>query len=239
MPADRDPTPTGGRSLPPPAGPGWRTSATHRAWLDVELRRLVTFSADPRHPLGGFGELDDVGRVSVERPVHTWITGRMTHVHALAHLVGIPGSGHLVDHGIAGLAGLLHDDAEGGWFAAVDADGSPDTTKDAYQHAFVVLAAASATAAGREGASELLDLATEVFATRFWDDRTGRFVESFDRAWTTSEPYRSANSNMHGVEASLAIGDVTGDPIWHDRALRVATGLIDDVAREQDRKSVV
>lgn len=208
-----------------------RRSVEHRAWLDAELRRLVAFAPQPHHPLGGFGTLDASGRVREEQPVHTWITCRMTHVHALAHLRGLPGAERHVDHGVAALGGLLRDPDAGGWYASVASDGTPDTTKDAYQHAFVVLAASSATAAERPGAAALLDDALATFETRFWDEDAGRFREAFDRHWTRPEAYRGANSNMHAVEASLAAGDVTGDARWHDRALRVATALIDRVTR--------
>lgn len=228
------PTPsagTGPAEDPAPTGPSWRSLAGHHRWLDAELLRLIRFPVDPRHPLGGFAELDERGRARRDEPVHTWITGRMTHVHALGHLHGIPGCAGLVDHGLAALDGLLHDDEHGGWFTAVRADGTPVTTKDAYQHAFVVLGASSAVAAGRAGAHDLLDRALQIYEARFWDDEVGRFMESFDRDWTTSEPYRGANSNMHAVEVSLAAGDVTGDARWHDRALRVATFLIDEVTR--------
>ena len=46
-----------------------------------------------------------------------------------------------------------------------------------------------------------------------------------------SEPYRGANSNMHSVEAYLAAGDVTGDPVWPSRAASIADRLINDHAR--------
>jgi sulfoquinovose isomerase len=210
--------------------PSWRRQPGHLAWLDAEFRRLLAFAPDPRHPGGGFAMLDGDGQPQLDAPVHTWITGRMTHVHALGHLRGIPGSGPLVDHGVAALTGLLRDEEHDGWFSSVSAAGEPDATKDAYQHAFVVLGACSATAAGRPGADALLEAALAVY-DRFWDEDAGLFVESYDRAWQLAEPYRGANSNMHAVEACLAAGDVTGDPRWHDRALRVAGFLIDEVTR--------
>ena len=45
----------------------------------------------------------------------------MTHVFALAHLMGRRWAGELVDHGVAALAGRLRDHEHGGWWAAVDA----------------------------------------------------------------------------------------------------------------------
>jgi sulfoquinovose isomerase len=221
--------------LPPgavaPSADSWRGSRTHRAWLDAECARLLTFARDARHPRGGFGWLDAEGRPQPDRPVHTWITARMTHVHALATLRGVPGAALFVDEGIAALAGLLHDAAHGGWYAAVGADGVPEPRKEAYTHAFVVLAASSAAAAGRPGAEALLGSALETLVARFWEPSAGLVAESFAADWSDEERYRGANSNMHTVEALLAAGDVTGDPRWHQRALSITSYLIDEVAR--------
>ena len=57
-----------------------------------------------------------------------------------------------------------------------------------------------------------------MFARHFWDDATGRVVDEWDRAWTAPAPYRGLNATMHSVEAMLAVGDVTGEPVWHERA---------------------
>jgi mannose/cellobiose epimerase-like protein (N-acyl-D-glucosamine 2-epimerase family) len=93
-----------------------------------------------------------------------------------------------------------------------------------------VLAAGSATVAGRPGAADLLDEALEVVLRRFWDSDAGRTVESWDRGFTVAEPYRGANSSMHMVEAFLAAGDATGDPAWAARALRICRHLVHVVA---------
>lgn len=214
----------------PPTG-SWRTSAQHRAWLDEECRRLLRFASEPRHPNGGFAWLDASGSAVLDRPVLTWVTARMTHVHALATLRGIPGSADLVDHGIAALAGPLHDGRYGGWHHHLEPDGDAAGRKEAYTHAFVILAASSAAAADRSGATDVLDDALAVFDERFWDPGTGRVTESFARDFSDEQDYRGANSNMHTVEALLAAGDVTGSPRWHDRALTIAEHLVDEVAR--------
>jgi sulfoquinovose isomerase len=56
-------------------------------------------------------------------------------------------------------------------------------------------------------------------------------VESWNADFTESEPYRGANSNMHSVEAYLAAGDASGNPVWHARAASIAARLIDTYAR--------
>ncbi len=208
----------------PPTG-----SAAHTDWLAAERDRLIDFAAASRDPAGGFGWLDRSGERQPERAVATWITGRMTHVFSLAHLLGVEGAADLADHGIAAFRGLLRDTEHGGWYASTD-----DTSKTAYEHAFVVLAAGSATAAGRPGAEEVLTEALQVVESRFWDERAGLALESWDRQWRTSEDYRGANSNMHLVEAFLTAGDVTGDSIWHRRALGIAEFLVHEVAAAHD-----
>lgn len=206
------------------------TNATaHRDWLAAERARLVQFAAASRAPGGGFGWLDRRGNREPDRPVPTWITGRMTHVFSLAHLLGTPDAADLVDHGIAGFRGVLRDAEHGGWFAS-----TADPAKASYEHAFVVLGAGSATAAGRPGAEDLLSEALEVVDVRFWDERAGLARESWDRRWEETEDYRGANSNMHFVEAFLTAGDVTGDGLWHRRALGIAEFLIHEVAAAHD-----
>ena len=59
-------------------------------------------------------------------------------------------------------------------------EGQPqETRKAAYVHAFVVLAAASATAAGRPGGRDLLEDSLSVVDRRFWSEAEGRSLESW------------------------------------------------------------
>jgi mannose/cellobiose epimerase-like protein (N-acyl-D-glucosamine 2-epimerase family) len=201
----------------------------------TQLEPLLSFAARSRVP-GGFGYLGDDGTVLPDRPVETWISARMTHVFGLAALLGHPGAAELAAHGVAALrGGPLHDAEHGGWRAASD-----DDTKAAYVHAFVVLAGATSTVAGIEGGRALLDEALDVWEHRFWDDDEGLAAESFDRTWTTSEDYRGANANMHGVEAVLAAADALAptDPGTAARlrthALRATERIVHGWARERD-----
>lgn len=209
----------------------WTNLPSHGSWLNSEAERLVTFAEASKQPVG-FAWLDADGSPMPDQPVWTWITARMTHVFALAHLRGRPGAGPLVDHGIAALLGPLRDAEHDGWYPALGPQGEPrDSNKKAYEHAFVVLAAASATAAGRSEAARLLEEALSVVDRRFWREAEGRCVEGWDRTWTTVDEYRGANSNMHFTEAFLAAADVTGEDRWRRRALSIAKHLIDDAAR--------
>ncbi len=204
------------------------------AFLTAQRADLLRFAAGARTDLG-FGYLDERGGVDPARPVELWITCRMTHVCALGALVAEPPAAGgpdpdrlaaLAAHGVRSLCGALHDHEDGGWFATVGADGPVATAKQAYGHAFVVLAATSAVAAGVEGAEALLVEALDTQA-RFFQDDTGLAVDEWDAAWEHLDGYRGLNANMHTVEAYLAAGDVTGERVWHERAGRIAAAVVD------------
>lgn len=200
----------------------WLRTPTHLDWLDEHARSLLAFGTGFVSPDGGAGWLEDDGTLDTERGVFTWITCRMAHVYGLGALLGVPGSRPLAQAALDALRGRLHDDVHGGWYASIAADGSVDTTKSGYAHAFVVLAASTGVVAGLEGAQELLDDALEVLDTRFFDAETGLHVDEWDESWSALDPYRGVNGNMHAVEALLAAADVTGDARWRERALGIA-----------------
>ena len=204
----------------------WTGLPGHRHWLNTESLRLLDFGRDAVPTDRGAGWLDDDGVVDPARPLFTWVTARMAHVHALGHLLGIPGSSAVATRAIAALRTSLHDGEHGGWYASLAPDGTPDTTKSAYAHAFVVLAASTGSVAGTDGARDLLDDALAVLDARFWEPDAGMHADEWDRTWTTLAPYRGVNANMHAVEALLAAGDATGEVRWHERAATVADHVV-------------
>lgn len=208
----------------------WLSSPSHLRWLESQSDRLLDFSKAARHPAGGFAWLDVSGRPQLDRPVELWVTCRMTHVFALGHLMGRPGCGRLADHGVHALQSRFRDSTHGGWYAAVDASGPISRGKTAYEHAFVVLAASSAVAAGRSGASALLDEALDVLLTKFWDEDEGLVVEEWDESFSQLDDYRGANANMHTVEAMLSAADVSNDRGLTDRALTIVARVVHDFA---------
>ena len=200
----------------------WPTNPHHRGWLSGERTRLIEFGLGQVPDTAGARWLDEHGRVDRSRPVPTWLTARAVHVQSLGHLLGIPGSRPVAERGMRALTGDLRDAEHGGWYASVGVNGAPDGTKSAYAHAFVVLAAATATVAQLDGAEELLDEALSVLDQSFWDPAAGMHVDEWDRAFTELSPYRGINANMHAVEALLAAADALEQPRWADRAAVVA-----------------
>lgn len=200
-----------------------------RARLERHASDLVDRARASRHPKG-FGWLDDAGRVDAERPVELWITCRMTHVFALATLRGDETSRPWAEHGVTALLEHVRDHEHGGWFAAVDDAGPVDATKTAYGHAFVVLAGATATAAGVDRADALLEQGLAVLDEHFWSESEGMVVESWDAPWRECEPYRGVNAAMHSVEALLAAHDATGDPRRLDQARRMVERVVHGLA---------
>ncbi len=205
----------------------------HRTWLDEEMRRLARFGVASADPRGGFGWLLDDGTRDGSRPVELWISCRMTYVFALAELAGVDGASALVEHGLSALEGPLRDAEHGGWFSSIDS-GPINDRKEAYAHAFVILATASAAAAGHSRADALLREALAVHTERFWDEAEGMARESFSRDWSAEEPYRGVNANMHTLEAYLAAADVLSDRSLLVRAIRIVTRVVDVLGRGND-----
>ncbi len=223
--------------LQPPARPGdpvpggrWAEAPAHLAWLDDQLRKLVRFSLRTVRPEGGFHYPAADGTPQPGRDVELFLTARMTHMASIAHLRGIPGAGRLVDHGVRSLRSVFVDAGHGGFISAL---GDPDGRKMTYDQVHVGLAASSARAAGHPDATALLDQVAEIVDTHLWEADEGMLRESFAADWGDVEDYRGANATMHSVEAFLAMGDVTGDRVWHDRAYGMADRIINVGARAQ------
>ncbi|MCA5894246.1 AGE family epimerase/isomerase [Isoptericola sp. NEAU-Y5] len=204
----------------PPDGPT-------QAWRRAHFSSLADLAAVAVRDDGAAWWLDDAGHPVTDRAVETWITCRMAHVLGMAHLLGCPGAGDHADRALSGLRSVLADAEHGGWLAsrgpgAEDVDG----TKEAYAHAFVVLAAATGTMAGRAGAPELLAQALRVLDERFWEAEHGLHLDTRSRDWSVVDPYRGVNANMHGVEALLAAHDATGEQEWLARAAGIADRVV-------------
>jgi sulfoquinovose isomerase len=218
----------------------WIDLPYHRSWLLDQASDLFAFfeknSIDPR---GGFFVLGDEGKPiqryaangeAPAREIHN--TTRTVHCFAIAHLMGRPGADAFIDHGMAFLWNGHRDAKNGGYFWGVGEDGPSDPKKQAYGHAFVLLAASSAKVAGHPHADRLLADVSDVLRTRFWEKQHGAVAEEFSADWQPLSNYRGQNSNMHLTEALMAAFEATGDRSYLEMAESVATLVIQKRAAE-------
>lgn len=208
----------------------WFNTLSHNRWLEQETDRIFDFGKNSVVPTG-FGWLGNKGQIKEEMGTHLWITARMLHVYSVAAAMGRPGAYSLVDHGIKAMNGALRDKKYGGWYACVNDEGVVDASKQGYQHFFALLGAASAVTTGHPEARKLLDYTIEIIEKYFWSEEEQMCLESWDEAFSKTEEYRGGNANMHAVEAFLIVYDVMHDKKCLDRAIRVASVIIHDVAR--------
>lgn len=208
----------------------------HRKWLLDQAGALIGFHRAALNPAGGFFTLGMDGLPmnngsrgsGTLRELHD--TCRMTHCYAAAYLLGHPSGAAMLDHGMRFIRDHHRDPEHGGYFWSVDDAGPVRADKLAYGHAFVLLAAASAGAAGHPDARALYDDIMGVIRTRFWD---GVMTEQYDRAWTPLDTYRGMNSNMHTLEALLAAHDIWPDDETRRMAMAIADLFINRHARAE------
>jgi len=150
----------------------------------------------------------------------------MVHCFSIARLMGRPGADAIIDHGMEFLWKAHRDETHGGYFWTVGYDGPSDDTKQAYGHAFVLLAASSAKVAGHPDADRLLADISTVITERFWEEAHGAVAEEFTRDWKAYDTYRGQNSNMHLTEALMAAFEATGDNTYLSMAERIAELIV-------------
>jgi sulfoquinovose isomerase len=221
-------------ALAQPHGSDWTTRPHHRAWLARQAEILLDqFQPVVIDPKGGFFDLDERGLPKRESPKRGLIaTGRLVHSFAVAQMMGRPGAATIVDHGMKALWTLHRDPVAGGY--PWEAGPGADTTRQAYGHAFVLLAASSASLAGHPDAARVIADVTNVILDRFWEARHGAVAEEFDAAWKPLSGYRGQNANMHMTEALMAAFEATGEARYLEMAEQIATRVIHTIARAHD-----
>lgn len=187
-----------------------------------ELREeLLSFGHRFPSPGGGSYYLGDDGTPWKERDRETWITSRMAHVYSIGTMLEHEGSKALVEAAVRGLTGELHDRSNGGWYAGLTSEGEVLPNKQCYAHAFVILAASSATLAGCKAAEPLFYEALALYDERFWNEAEGLSCDTWNTEFTILDEYRGINANMHTVEAFLAVADVLKEEKYRVRAGRI------------------
>ncbi|MDU1122868.1 MAG: AGE family epimerase/isomerase, partial [Dermabacter sp.] len=162
-----------------------KTDPAHAAWLEEVGTDLLEWGAASRTE-HGFGWLDSSGTLDPDHDLELWINCRMTHCFALASIRGTEASrddyAALAAHGLKALMGAFRDEEHDGFFSIIAREtGDPvDDSKQAYAHAFVVLAASSLVEAQIPGADELLETALEAHA-RFFESEHEMFADTYSR----------------------------------------------------------
>jgi sulfoquinovose isomerase len=207
----------------------WSSRPFHRQYLMRQANDLFDFfEAASINPKGGFFELDDDGKpldaANSTRQIH--VTTRMVHCAAVGSLIGRPGSGELVDHGMRYIWEKHRDAKRGGYVWGLDDNGVVNGSKQAYGHAFVLLAASSAKLVGHPLADQMIADVTNVINTRFWDEKSGSVRDEYSEDWSQLLPYRGQNANMHMTEALMAAFEATGNKDYLTKAERIAELII-------------
>ncbi|WP_332878927.1 AGE family epimerase/isomerase [Massilia sp. S19_KUP03_FR1] len=134
-----------------------------------------------------------------------------------------------VRHGVAFLRSAHRNPASGAYAWEVRwVDGralSLDPTNHCYGLAFVLLAYAHAFAAGMLDARAWIDETYALMEARFWDAAFGLYADQASADWSTRDPYRGQNANMHCCEALLAAYEATGAPHFLHRAEQLAHNI--------------
>ena len=201
-------------------------STENKDFLKSLREELLVFGRRFPSEGGSSYYLGDDGTPWTDRPRETWITCRMAHVYSIGKMLGYDGCGELAAKAIKGISNELYDAKSSGWYAGLRADVEILPDKLCYAHAFVILAATSAYLADIEGAKDLLDKALKVYDDKFWDEKEGLAVDTWNTDFTELSSYRGLNANMHTVEAFLAAADALSDNKYRVRAGRIIDRVI-------------
>jgi mannose-6-phosphate isomerase len=183
---------------------GWLRDAAWPCWLAHGVDRAR----------GGFFEALDLQTLQCAAPFRRLrVVARQIYVFSHAHAAGVAGADAAVRLGLRFLERhAAHED--GGYVWRFDLHHRPiDLTRDLYDHAFILLALASAAsvvgpAGVRPQAITLLDWLTAEFS-----HPRGGYLESLPPALP-----RRQNPHMHLLEALLAAYEAFGDAVFLTRA---------------------
>ncbi|MEY3275133.1 MAG: Cellobiose 2-epimerase [Verrucomicrobiota bacterium] len=201
------------------ANPFVSFAAEAAAWRRHLVEVTVPYWIGTVDPIGGYALADDAAR-GRSRPLEKQVVSqaRMVWGLSLAHRRGLcprnPASLHAAQHGILFMRSRMKDPVYGGYYFAVQPDGSPrDPRKLVYGQAFVIYALVEwfRASGDRSALVEALEM-YRVLQRKAHDHRFGGWMEHFNRDWTPLPPrapdaivevagLKSANTHLHLLEA--------------------------------------
>ncbi|MFL0365873.1 AGE family epimerase/isomerase [Pseudobacillus sp. 179-B 2D1 NHS] len=132
----------------------------------------------------------------------------------------------LAEHGISFLQNHQRDHLHGGYYWELKGQSVTNSTKKAYGHAFVLLAAAMASKAGISSAVPIIADTFDVLERYFWREKEGLYLDEISADWSEISPYRGQNANMHLCEAMITAYEATGKKYYLERAKRIAESIM-------------
>ncbi len=173
---------------------------------------------------GGFVQnFTDDGRVFEPLTRHLVSSARLVFNYATAYRL-FGDRRHLanVEHGLRYIEGVHRKHDVDGYHWRL-ADNRPvDSTNYCYGLAFVLLAYASAHAAGIAPARAGIHATADLMQRRFWQADTAVYADEAAADWSAVSAYRGQNANMHSCEALLAAYEATGEAAFLERAATLA-----------------
>lgn len=152
--------------------------------------------------------------VGIARFIHNFSIGTL--------LGGPPEWKQAAEHGLRFLDRYFRDSVNGGYYWHLKGRSADDPGKNAYGHAFVLLAVSTAVKAGIAGIRPWIEDIYYVLENGFWDGVHGLYIEERSADWQNVSPYRGQNPNMHLCEAMIAAFEATGCPKYLERARSLA-----------------
>ena len=207
-------------------------------FLRDHMEKIIAFY----HPVcidavyGGYiNQLRDDGTIFDRMTKHLVGTCRFIYNFSVASIVfDNPEYLSAAEHGLLFLKDA-HRQPDGGFAWLLEGREVKDATRHCYGHAFVLLAAASATKAGIDGAATLLSEAYDLLEERFWDPDSELYVDEIKAGdWSAIDGYRGQNANMHSCEAMISAFEATGASKYLDRAELLARRICVDLAGDTD-----
>lgn len=183
---------------------------------------------------GGYaGEMLDDGTIIDARTKHLVATCRYIYSFSAGALLNGPEwCKEAAEHGIRFLQSYHLDKENGGYFTELSGQEVTDSSKNAYGHAFALLAVSMASKAEISEADKLIEDVYQTMEQHFWEEEHGLYRDIANADWTHFSSYGGQNANMHSCEAMLTAYEATGDKKYVNRARELAESVGNKLANQ-------